>query len=165
VSPEHARVLLHRARKALARYDERRRPPSAAVDAEHQAALQRFMAALLTGDAARVAACLAEDARVTTDGGGHYRAARRPVLGREKVARFFVGVLAHSGPPLAVELRWINGRPGIVSCVAARHPRDAPRSCLTFDLDADGMVVDVHIVSAPDKLGALRFPAAPGHAG
>jgi RNA polymerase sigma-70 factor, ECF subfamily len=161
VSPENARVLLHRARKALARYDQHRRPPSAAVDAEHQAALERFMAALLTGDVARVAACLAADARVTTDGGGHYRAALKPVLGRDKVARFFVGVLARSGPPLALELRWINGRPGLYSCVATHHPREAPRSCLTFDLDDDGLVVDVHIVVAPDKLGAMRVPAVP----
>lgn len=161
VSPENARVLLHRARKALARYDERRRPPSAAVDAEHQAALQRFMTALVSGDVQRVAACLAEDARVTTDGGGHYRAALKPVQGRDKVARFFVGVLAHGGPPPAIELRWLNGRPGVVTSATPGNPRDAPHVCMTFDLDASGLVVELHLVSAPDKLGAVRFPAAP----
>jgi len=161
VSPENARVLVHRARKALAAYDERRRPPSPEVDAAHQAALQRFMAALVSGDVARVAACLAEDARMTSDGGGTYRAALKTVHGREKVARFFVGVLAHSPPPTAVELRWLNGRPGILSCAVPQGPRDAPRSCMTFDLDEHGQLVDIHIVSAPDKLGALQFPAAP----
>lgn len=161
VSPENARVLLHRARKALASYDERRRPPSPEVDAAHQAALQRFMTALLTGDVQRVAACLAEDARVTTDGGGHYRAALKPVLGREKVAKFFVGVLSHSSSPPGLELRWLNGRPGIVTWSTPQHPRDAPRVCMTFDLDASGQVVDIHIVSAPDKLGAVQFPAPP----
>lgn len=161
VSPENARVLLHRARKALASYDERRRPPSPAVDAEHQAALQRFMTALVSGDVQRVAACLAEDARVTTDGGGHYRAARKPVQGRDKVARFFLGVLAHGGPPGAVELRWLNGRPGVVTSATPRSPRDAPHACMTFDLDASGLVVELHLVSAPDKLGAVQFPAVP----
>ena len=161
VSPENARVLLHRARKALATYDERRRPPSPEVDAAHQAALQRFMAALVTGDVARVAACLAEDARMTSDGGGQYRAARKPVLGREKVARFFVGVLSHGGPPGAVELCWLNGRPGVVTHVPTQHPRDAPRTCMTFDLDASGQLLDIHIVSAPEKLGAVRFPGLP----
>lgn len=161
VSPENARVLLHRARKALARYDEHRRPPSPAVDAEHQAALQRFMAALVTGDVQRVAECLAADARVTSDGGGQYRAALKPVLGREKVAKFFVGVLRHGGTPVALELRWLNGRPGLVTCGTPSNPRDAPRSVMTLDLDAHGLVVDVHIVVAPDKLGAVRFPAVP----
>lgn len=161
VSPENARVLLHRARKALASYDERRRPPSPEVDAAHQAALQRFMTALLTGDVQRVAACLAEDARMTSDGGGHYRAALKIVVGRDKVAKFFVGVLSRSPATPVVELRWLNGRPGVVSCVETEDPRDAPRSCLTFDLDASGQLVDIHVVSAPDKLGSLRFPALP----
>lgn len=161
VSPENARVLLHRARKALASYDERRRPPSPEVDAAHQAALQRFMTALVTGDVQRVAACLAEDARVTTDGGGQFRAALKPVLGREKVAKFFGGVLGRASAPVAVELRWLNGRPGVVTSTVTNHPRDAPRTCMTFDLDASGQVLDIHIVSAPDKLGSLRFPAPP----
>jgi RNA polymerase sigma factor (sigma-70 family) len=161
VSPENARVLLHRARKALAAYDERRRPPSPELDAAHQAALQRFMAALVTGDVARVAACLAEDARMTSDGGGQYRAALKPVLGRENVAKFFVGVLARSPQPSVVELRWLNGRPGVITCIPPQHPRDAPRSCMTFDLDEGGQVMDIHIVSAPDKLGAVEFPEPP----
>lgn len=159
VTPENARVILHRARKTLAAYDERRRPPSPEVDAAHQAALQRFMAALLTGDVQRIVACLAEDARMTSDGAGQYRAALKPVLGRDKVARFFVGVLRHSPPPSAVELRWLNGRPGVISCVPTHGPRDAPRSCMTLDLDDHGQVLEIHIVSAPDKLGAVRFPA------
>jgi RNA polymerase sigma-70 factor, ECF subfamily len=162
VSPENVRVLLHRARKALAGYDERRRPPSPEVDAAHQAALQRFMAALVTGDVERVAACLAEDARVTTDGGGHYRAALRPVLGRKKVARFFTGGSVRGGAAGgAFEPCWLNGRPGVVVTVPAEHPRSAPRLGMTLDLDASGLVLDIHIVSAPDKLAALRFPTLP----
>lgn len=162
VSPENARVLLHRAHKALARYDERRRPPSPEVDAAHQAALQRFLTVLATGDAAHIAACLAEDARVTTDGGGQYRAALKPVLGRTKVAKFFTGGSVRGGAVgAAFELRWLNGRPGIVVTTPATGPRAAPHLCMTLDLDAGGQVLDIHIVSAPDKLGTLRFPALP----
>lgn len=162
VSPENARVLLHRARKALARYDERRRPPSPEVDAAHQAALERFLAALATGDAARIAGCLAEDARVTTDGGGQYRAALRPVHGRAKVAKFFTGGSVRGGAEgAALAPCWLNGRPGILATIPAVHPRVAPHLCMTLDLDERGQVLDVHIVAAPDKLGALRFPALP----
>jgi RNA polymerase sigma-70 factor (ECF subfamily) len=162
VSPENARVLLHRARKALAQYDERRLPPSPEVDAAHQAALQRFMAVLATGDAAHIAACLAEDARVTTDGGGQYRAALRPVLGRKKVAKFFTGGSVRGGAAGAVlEACWLNARPGLVVTVPTANPRDAPHLCMTLDLDASGLVLDIHIVSAPDKLAAVRFPALP----
>ncbi|MCX4242075.1 sigma-70 family RNA polymerase sigma factor [Paraliomyxa miuraensis] len=158
VSPENARVILHRARKALARYEQVRRPPSPEVDAAHQAALQRFMAVLVTGDVEQIAACLAQDARLTSDGGGQYYAALKPVLGRDKVARFFAGVLERGGAPVAVELRWINERPGVLVCSAPGGPRNAPRSCMTFDLDEAGLVSDVHLVVADDKLRALRFP-------
>ncbi len=159
VSPENARVILHRARKALVGYEARRQPPSPEVDAAHQQALERFMAALVTGDVQRIAACLAEDARLVADGGGQFRASTKPVLGRENVAKLFAGVLRGSPPPTAVELRWLNGRPGVVLCTPPRHPRDAPRSCMTIDLDAAGSVVEIHIVSATEKLGAVRFPA------
>jgi RNA polymerase sigma-70 factor, ECF subfamily len=158
VSAENARVILHRARKALAGYEARRRPPSAEEDAAHQHALQRFMTALVTGDVQQIAACLAEDARATADGAGQYRSALKSVQGRERVAKFLAGVRKHGPPPTAVAPCWLNARPGVVVCTTPRHPRDAPRSCLTFDLDAAGQVVEIHIVSAPDKLGALRFP-------
>ncbi len=158
VSPGNVRVILHRARAALARYDERRQPPSPTVDARHQQALQRFMLAWQSGDAQRITACLAEDVRVCSDGAGRYRAATKPILGRDNVTRFMLGLLRHSAGPPVSELRWLNGRPGIVSRMATAHPRDAPRACMTLDVDAEGRVVDVHIISAPDKLGAVRFP-------
>lgn len=161
VSPENARVLLHRARKALACYDAHRRPPSPDVDAEHQAALARFMAALASGDVAGLAACLAADARATTDGGGRYRAALKVVQGREAVAKLFLGIAARGASPQVIEPRWLNGRPGIVACLATRHDRDAPRTCMTLDLDDRGQVIELYVISAPDKLGAVRFPSLP----
>ncbi|MEM7154296.1 MAG: sigma-70 family RNA polymerase sigma factor [Myxococcota bacterium] len=158
VSADNVRVILHRARQALSRYDEERQPPSSSVDARHQAALQRFMMALSSGDAARIAECLAQEVRVSTDGGGRYRASTKPVVGRDRVASFFVGLLLHGGPPVAADFRLISGRPGIVSRQPVNHPRDAPRACMTFDLDANDQIVDIHVVSMPDKLGALSFP-------
>ena len=61
------------------------------------------------------------------------------------------------GPPRS-EVRWLNARPAIVSRLATAHPRDAPRACMTLDVDEQGRVTDVHIVSAPDKLEGVRFP-------
>lgn len=158
ISPQNARVMLHRARRALACYDDTRQPPSPEVDALHEQVLARFMAALASGDVASIAQCLAEDARASSDGSGRYRAATKPVCGRDRVARFFAGLTKHGTSPTALEPRWINARPGFVFCVPTVHPRDAPRGCITIDLDAEGQVAEVHIVSAPDKLGALRFP-------
>ena len=158
VSPGNVRVILHRARAALGRYDEHRQPPSAEVDERHQQALQRFMLAWLTGDAQQITACVADDVRVSSDGAGRYRAATKPILGRDNVVRFLLGLLRHTPGPPRSELRWLNGRPGLVSVLVTAHPRDAPRSCMTLDVDRAGRLVDMHIVSAPDKLGAVAFP-------
>ncbi len=155
LSPDNARTTLHRARKALAAYDERRRPPSPQVDALHQQALQQFMAALQTGEVDRIAACLAEDVRSTNDGGGVYRAALKVVVGRDRVSRFFAGLARHAQPPRAMALRWVNERPAVVVDHGQSHPRNAPLSCVTLDVDAQGLVTSVYVVVAPAKLVAL----------
>ena len=158
VTPANVRVILHRARAALARYDERRQPLSAPCDERHQQALARLMAAWLSGDADRITACLTDDVRVSSDGAGRYRAATKIIEGADRVVRFMLGLLRHAPGPPRSELRWLNARPAIVSLMATRHPRDAPRSCLTLDVDPQGRVVEIHIVTAPDKLGDVRFP-------
>lgn len=158
ISPANARVLLHRARQALARYDEQRQPPSPEVDARHEQALQRFMAALLAGEPAQIVACLADDVRVTSDGAGQVRASTKPVVGDERTARFFAGLLRHGGTPVALELRWINARPALVATFSGSHPRDARMVLLTLDLDAAGRIAEVHVINAPDKLRAIRAP-------
>lgn len=158
VSPENARVLLHRARAALGRYDETRRPPGPEVDALHEQALQRFMAALMTGDPTRIVDCLAHDVRVSSDGGGRVRASTKPVVGDTRAARFFVGLLAHGGPPAAAEIRSINARPAFVAVYEPQHPRDAAIVCLSFDLDHDGRIVEIHVLNSPEKLRSVRRP-------
>ena len=99
VSPGNVRVILHRARAALARYDAKRQPPSPEVDRRHQEALQRFMLAWMSGDAQQITACVAEDVRVSSDGAGRYRAATKPVVGQDNVVRFLLGLLRHSAGP------------------------------------------------------------------
>lgn len=158
VSPQNARVLLHRARQALTRYGERRQPPSPAVDARHAQALQRFMGALLSGDPQQIAGCLAEDVRATSDGAGRVRASTKPVLGAERVGKFFAGLLRRGGAPRSFELRRVNGRPGFVAVFTPQHPRAAALVCLSFDLDADDRIAEIYVVNAPDKLRALRMP-------
>jgi len=158
VSPGNVRVILHRARAALVRYDEERQPPGPEVDQRHQAALQRFMLAWMSGDAEKIAACVTEDVRVTADAAGRYRASTKRVTGRDKVVALLLGLQRHAPAMPVSEFRWLNGRPSVVSLLPTAHPRDAPRTCFTIDVDAEGQVAELHVVSAPDKLGAVRFP-------
>jgi len=87
-----------------------------------------------------------------SDGGGKRPAALAPILGRDRIARFFAGVvrkLRDSGYILTPTLARINGQPGVVF-------RDADGIVQTMALEVrDGAVVAVDIVRNPDKLGHL----------
>jgi len=60
---------------------------------EHDRVVQAFSAAARTGDIAGLITVLDPDVILLSDGGGVVRAARRPIQGPSKVARFLLGVL------------------------------------------------------------------------
>src|SRR5690606_17650007 len=90
--------------------------------ATHERLLRAFMGALAAGDVAALTSVLAEDAILYGDGGGKVRGAiLRPVVGGERIARFFTGLLAKfpPAPDLAVEVRDVNGWPALVGRTGA----------------------------------------------
>jgi RNA polymerase sigma-70 factor (ECF subfamily) len=160
LSEPNVKTTHHRARRAMAAYDARRRPSMAEVAAETRAALERFLGALLTQDAAAAEACLADGVRLVSDGGGEYRAALRPVLGPDRVVRFFLGLNSKLGVPPRFEVRLLNGVPALVMEYEHR-PEPLPgvgraawakRFVVRCDIDARGAIFEVHIVTASAKL-------------
>jgi RNA polymerase sigma-70 factor, ECF subfamily len=119
-------------------------------DADRLAAA--FLAASREGDADALRAILAEDAVLRSDGGGKRPAALAPILGRDRIVRFFAGVtrkLREAGYVLTPALARINGQPGVVL-------RDADGVVQTIALEVrDDAIVAVDIVRNPDKLGHL----------
>src|ERR1700727_3139257 len=85
-----ARQIAHRARAHVQarrrRFGPEDRAHSARVSAE-------FLAAASSGDVRAVISMLAPDVVWTADGGGKATAARRPVVGAEKVAAVVVGLM------------------------------------------------------------------------
>ncbi|RSN58187.1 MULTISPECIES: RNA polymerase sigma-70 factor [Actinomadura] len=150
-SEASVRQLGARARKHV----EARRPRFAAAGAERRAATDRFLDAVMGGDVNRLMEVLAPDVAMWTDGGGKVRAAMRPIVGAAKVARF-IGAIAqvpYAGvEPADMRLRRadVNGRPGLVI-----DAPDRTLCTLTVEFDEDGRVEAIHMVSNPDKLGAV----------
>ncbi|AGF72267.1 RNA polymerase sigma factor sigW [Corynebacterium halotolerans YIM 70093 = DSM 44683] len=94
-TPAAARKRHSRARRAL------REAPATAHDA---GLAGRLATALRAGDLSALIAALSEDVVLWTDSGGATRAARRPVSGADKVARFLAGIIDRFGmPALSVE--------------------------------------------------------------
>src|SRR5687768_10896509 len=141
----------HRARRAMDAYDRRRQVPTADVQRQARETLTSFLRCLEQHDVRGIEALLAENVRSMTDGGGEFQAALRPIVGRDKVMRFYLAV-TDTGPDVGVQMPTLNGMPGvIVDFPSARRPQ-APRLALTIDLDPDGKISWIYVVSASRKL-------------
>ncbi len=157
ISEADVKTTLHRARRAMAAYD-RGRPTRAGLGARQLAALQRFLAAVRSGDGAAAAAALAEDAVLVNDGGGDFVAARLPVVGRDPVARFYLG-LAKMALPYAMEPRVLNGMPALVARWPDAPPPHAPLLVIRCEVDDTDRIRAIHAIAATRKLAALQPPA------
>jgi SnoaL-like domain len=115
---------------------------------------ERFLAAAVSGDVESLLAAMAPGVVLVADGGGRVRAALRPIVGAEKVARFLaaVGPQGADLPGLRVELTDVNGAPAIVAWTD-----EGPFMALQLVL-AGGLVDQVFYVANPDKLAGLVRP-------
>jgi len=145
----------HRARRAMASYDRTRRIPTRALQDQARATLTAFLRCLQQNDVQGVEALLADEVRTMTDGGGEFQAALRPILGRDKVTRFYLAV-AETGRDLEVVTPMLNGMPAVLVTDPHASERAAPRFAMTLDLDRDGKISRLYVVSASSKLTALR---------
>jgi RNA polymerase sigma-70 factor (ECF subfamily) len=155
LSEANVKTTHHRARRVMAAYNAARQIPTAARQQSTQKALMEFLRALEQHDVGAIEAVLAEDVRTTTDGGGQFRSALRTIVGREKVMRFYLAV-AVSAADGAVRLATINGVPSVVVDIPSPAPGIAPRFTLTAELNREGQIAHLYVVSATPKLGAVR---------
>ena len=146
------RQLATRARRAVR--DER--PAPAARPDNHARLLQAFGEAVTSGNVARLAELLREDAVAITDGGGRKTAARNPIQGADKIARFFIGLAAkNAGHEIRVEPAMINGAIGALLYLDGELDH-------TMSMAISGeKIAAIYIVRNPDKLRHL--PAAAAH--
>ena len=124
-------------------------PAVSTVPVAQQAALVReFQRAWQAKDIAALVGLLDPGAVMATDGGGLAGANARPVEGGERIAQY----LAHFAdrvPQLALELRTVNGQPGLV----ARHA-GAAVSVAAFAFTGGGRISRIWTVRNPEKLRA-----------
>ncbi len=165
LSEAGARQHLRRARRAMDDYDSTRQQrarhgPLALGQEAVQQILARFLAAIAAGDPKQVEELLAEDVVLETDAGGEYHAARIPVVGRNKVARFYVNISRLSGPPRP-SIRLLNGEPAVVLDIIDPKPGISPRVATMATLDEAGRLKRIYSVLATRKLDGI----APAEAG
>jgi RNA polymerase sigma-70 factor, ECF subfamily len=118
----------------------------------HGRTTDAFLAAAREGDLAGLLALLDPDVVLTTDGGGRVSAARYPVRGADRVARFLAGIVAKRAGESRPEPLTVNGGPGF-GFVTAPDDGEVASLRVVGVLDvADGRIRRVHLVVTPDKL-------------
>lgn len=107
------------------RHVEERRPRFTVDEREHRAVVDAFAAATVSGRLDDLLAVLHPDAVLTADGGPEFRAARHPIVGAGRVARFLSGV-GRNRPVEAARSVVVNHNPALL---------------LVIDGEVDGIVV------------------------
>ncbi|HYR95879.1 MAG TPA: sigma-70 family RNA polymerase sigma factor [Candidatus Binatus sp.] len=158
----NARIIHHRARRALAEYDRGRCTPTPESQERTRHALGAFMASLATQDARAIEKLLADSVRTVTDAAGEYTALAAPLVGRQRVARLYLRAAEHrrtAGARFAIRL--INGLPGVVMMLSRPQRRAAPRTVLRCEVSPAGRITELHAILASRKLTAVRFERLP----
>ena len=141
------RQLAHRAREHV-----QARQPRFDTDRQAQREItEQFFAAIAGGDVDALLAVLSPGVVLVSDGGGKVSAARRPIVGADKVARFLVSVAAKGLeiPDLQVRLTEVNGQLGVAAWAGGE-----PFLSISPVVD-DGRIEQVLVVANPDKLAGL----------
>jgi RNA polymerase sigma-70 factor (ECF subfamily) len=138
------RQVAHRARQHVAA----RRPRTAVSRTEQQRVVERFRAALTAGDLPGLLDVLAPDVVVVADGGGLAPAARRPILGRQRVVSY-LSRFPEFVPDVQITTPLVNG------ALAMRiDPGGEFDTAITFVV-ADGRITHMYAMRNPHKLGRL----------
>jgi RNA polymerase sigma-70 factor (ECF subfamily) len=142
-SPAAVRQIAHRARSHV----NARRPRVEVSQEDTRRVLATFHEAVETGDLQRLLDVLAPDVVMLSDGGGVKQAALRPIVGAEKVVRWFVGVAGRAPGPVVAEDVLVNGAPGLRLTAGGELDTVA-----TMKIE-DGRVAALYLVRNPNKLG------------
>ena len=147
-TPAAVRQIATRARNHVAA----RRPRMEVGRSEHQEVVNRFVAALTSGDIQQLMDVLAPDVVLIADGGGVASAFRHPVLGMQDVATRFAG-FRRVAPDAVAATMWVNG------AQAVRIDRDgALDTSLSLAIE-NGRITRIYAIRNPNKLRWLEKAA------
>jgi RNA polymerase sigma-70 factor (ECF subfamily) len=143
------RQMAHRAREHVQSRRKRFEPVDPKLSMEITA---RFFAAASTGDIEALLEMLTEDVEWTADSDGKVSAARRPVVGADKVARVIIGLLRVAGEAGRVEPAMYNNAPAL-----KLYMGDSFEGIITVEI-TDGRISHFYAMRNPDKLSGVDIP-------
>jgi RNA polymerase sigma-70 factor (ECF subfamily) len=142
------RQMAHRAREHVQSRRKRFEPLDPGTSEQ---ITTRFLVAAATGDIEGLMAMLAPDVVFTSDSDGKASAARRPVLGADKVARLLIGLMSRAGAEYRVELASYNSAPAAIV-----YRDEQPDSVFLIEV-SDGTITNFYAMRNPDKLASVTI--------
>jgi len=144
------RQVAHRAREHVHARRKRFEPVDSAKTTE---ITEQFLTAAATGDIDGLLSMLAPDAIWTADSGGKASAARRPVVGAEKVAKAIIGIfrLGQKLPDVRIETAVYNSAPAVVVYSGAHL-----EGVFLVEI-VDGKITHFYAMRNPDKLVGITI--------
>ena len=148
------RQIASRARRRVRPVEGGRRPrrPDRCDPGADRAVVDALMTALARGDMDLALRYLAPEVVFVSDGGAATRAARRPVVGADRVARLLVNLARRFAGHLTARPVSVNGDVGTVLSLDGRVDM-----VTAFEVEGD-RVVTIRMVRNPDKLAHVGAP-------
>ena len=153
-----ARAALARVRRLMQPYDQMHVPPTPDMQKRTAQVLQQCLSHLQNRDGGGLEKVIATDAHALYDNGGEFVAPVAPVSGKARIARILLR-FAEGMEPMRFDFRMLNGLPAAVGESAGRSLW-ARRFVFRIETRDDGLVSEVHTITATAKLAAVRFDPA-----
>ncbi|WP_064092628.1 RNA polymerase sigma-70 factor [Rossellomorea aquimaris] len=138
---ENCRKLYSRSKKKMA-----------AVEGEslhfekNKSLIQRFIHAFQTEHTDELLEIISENVTLYSDGGGIVKAAIRPILTRQRVLAFLLGIKKNVSEDYKYDITTINGQPAILN-----YMNGVVHSTISFSI-FDNQIVEIYMTVNPDKL-------------
>ena len=145
-SESACRQIASRARRRVRQPSVDRNPGS------ERTIVDALMTAVAAGDIDAVVATLAPDVVCIADGGANRRAARRPVVGPQRVARLLVNLASRYTGQIAVDQATVNAEVGAVITIAG-----VVDLVTAFEVHGD-RIAAIRMIRNPDKLLRVGSP-------
>ncbi|OBB76300.1 RNA polymerase sigma-70 factor [Mycobacterium sp. 852014-52144_SCH5372336] len=143
------RQMAHRAREHVQSRRKRFEPVDPEVSME---ITERFFAAASSGDVDALLEMLTDDVQWTADSAGKVSAARRPVVGADKVARVLIGLVRVAGEAGRVEPAMYNHAPALKLYLG-----DHFEGLINLEI-TEGRISHFYVMRNPDKLTGVEIP-------
>ena len=129
--------------------------PAQADPAEHVRLLLSFLRATREGDVAGLVSLLSHDAVLYSVGGGKTHAARIPIEGSDRIAKFLHGLTSKTMGEIEIRPALVNGRTGALNYL------DGHLVSVVSVLIEGGQIQRLFIVVNPDKLPRQALTLGP----